>query len=130
MVKNQKAEKNPKDEKSGEVFFNGEKIELPIETKETSEKKEFNEKEIIDRQIRQEIENMDLSGSQKKETQIHADKIKLLKDQEKIKNLLSIAQRKGVIFAVNVAKKMNDPFILDTFHDTLAKEGYYKEFLK
>ncbi len=130
MVKNQKVEKNSKDEESSEIFINEKRIEVPIESIETREKKELTEKEIIDRQIRQEIENMDLNDSLKTETQVQADKIRSLKEQEKIKNLLKIAKDKGVIFAVNVAKKMNDPYILDTFHDTLAKEGYYKEFLK
>ena len=38
------------------------------------------------------------------------------------------AKSKGVVYAVNVAKKMDDPFVLDKLHDNLAKEGYYKSF--
>ena len=47
-----------------------------------------------------------------------------------IKKLLEIAREKGVVFAIKVAKSMNDPFLLDTLHDALAKEGYYKDFVK
>ena len=57
-----------------------------------------------------------------------AETIKSLPDQEKIKKLLGIAKKKGVVYAVNIAKRMNSDFILDTLHDTLAKEGYYKNF--
>ena len=31
---------------------------------------------------------------------------------------------------MNVAKKSGDPFLLDLFHDVLAKDGNYKRILK
>jgi len=73
---------------------------------------------------------MDLDDNLKIHMQSQAQEIQSLEENEKVKSLLKIAKEKGVIFSVNVAKKMNDPYILDTFHDVLAKEGYYKEFLK
>ena len=44
-----------------------------------------------------------------------------------VKGSQAITDAKGVIYAVNVAKKMNDPFILDTFHDALVEGGYYED---
>jgi hypothetical protein len=107
--------------------------EKNVETKETEqnfEKTEFREDEIIHKKIRREIETMDLDENLKLQASAKANDMRSLDSKEKIKTLLQIAQKKGVIFAVKVAKNMNDPYILDTFHDALAKEGYYKKFLK
>jgi len=51
-------------------------------------------------------------------------------EKEKIEHLLEMAREKGVLFAIQVAKKMNEPFLLDTLHDALAREGYYQKFMK
>ena len=50
--------------------------------------------------------------------------------KEKIEHLLETAREKGVVFAIQVAKRMNEPYLLDILHDTLAQEGFYKDFLK
>ena len=42
-------------------------------------------------------------------------------------HLLQIARDKGVIFAIQLVRKMNEPYLLDVFHDTLAREGFYKK---
>lgn len=81
-------------------------------------------------QLRQAIERMELDEASKKQVPSHTKAIQSLDDEKKIKNLLQLAQKKGVVFAVHVAKKMNNPYILDVFHDMLAKEGYYKKFTK
>lgn len=53
----------------------------------------------------------------------------LTPEQEgQIKLLLETAKKKGVVEAVAAAKKINDPYLLDIFHDVLAKEGLYKKF--
>ena len=44
--------------------------------------------------------------------------------------LLKIAREKGLVYAIQVAKKMNEPYLLDVLHDTLASEGFYKDFKK
>jgi glucan-binding YG repeat protein len=49
--------------------------------------------------------------------------------KDKIKNLLNLAEEKGVEEAIKRAEKENDPFLLDLFHDTLAKEATYKKYL-
>lgn len=100
------------------------------EEKET-EKAETKEKDLtIDKEARGKIEKMELDDTLKLQASAQAQSVKLLDDEGKIKKLLEIAKEKGVIYAINVAKKMNDPYILDRLHDTLAKGGHYKEFLK
>lgn len=51
-----------------------------------------------------------------------------LEDEEKIQYVLKLARTKGVIFAIKVAQKMDNPYILDSVHDALIEEGYYKKF--
>lgn len=41
-----------------------------------------------------------------------------------VTKLVALAETKGVAHAVAVAKKMQDLYILDTMHDTLADEFY------
>ena len=85
------------------------------------------EKEI-QKQLRREIEMMELTPELQKEAVQKAKKIEFLGEKEKLEHLLIIAEEKGVEFAVRVAKEMNDPYVLDIFHDMLAKEGFYKKF--
>ena len=67
-----------------------------------------------------------LDDNLEKQVQSHVNDLNALEEENKLKKLLEIAELKGVIFAVNVAKKMDDPYMLDILHDSLAKEGYYK----
>ncbi len=46
-----------------------------------------------------------------------------------IKNLLAIAEKKGLKYSIKEAQKRNDPFLLDIYHDVLAKGAAYKRFL-
>ena len=48
----------------------------------------------------------------------------------KLKELLDIGEEKGLSHAIEKAKQSNDPFLLDVFHDILAKDGSYKKILK
>ena len=53
--------------------------------------------------------------------------VKELKGQKKerqIQLLTGLAFDKGVIHATEVAQKLDDPYILDEFHDTLVDELY------
>ena len=81
-------------------------------------------------QIRQKLENMDLEDNLKKTVQQSANDIESVDDAKKLEHLLKLVKTKGVIYAVNVAKKMDDPYLLDVLHDALVKNGYYKDFLK
>lgn len=86
------------------------------------------ESELVREEIRRELELMESDETLKKEAETKTQKIQYLGEEEKIKNLLKIANEKGIAFAIKVAKNMNDPYILDLLHDTLAREGYYKKF--
>jgi hypothetical protein len=107
--------------------------EIILENKEVeiSEKGEASRDEnaVLDG-LRREIELMQVDDNLKKQAEQKANKISFLADDDKLKNLMQIAREKGIVFAVKVAKSMNDPFILDTLHDAMAKEGYYKDFIK
>lgn len=97
----------------------------------TPERKEIsNEDRIVSAELRREIEMMQLDPSKKKDAEIEREKIEYLGQEEKLKHLLQIAREKGLVFAVHVANKMGDASIVDTLHDILAREGFYKDFTK
>ena len=49
-------------------------------------------------------------------------------DAEEIINvLLEIVKKKNIVIAIETVKKMNNPFILDRFHDTLIEKGIVKD---
>jgi hypothetical protein len=125
-----KEEKEPiseKEEVRREVVEEG--LELYEREKEKPKKPEEKEAERAMREkLEKEIEEMQISPELTVEARKKAKKIKDLDQKGKIKRLLEIAQEKGVSFAVEVAKDTKDPFILDIFHDILAKEGLYKKF--
>jgi hypothetical protein len=104
------------------IEFNKEK-ELVVEKKEIS-----NDEKIIADELRREIEMMEVEGDLKEEAKKKAQEIEFLGEKEKIEHLLKIARGKGIIFAIKSAKEMKDAYILDTLHDILAREGYYKNF--
>lgn len=84
----------------------------------------------IQEQLKKEIEMMELNPELQMEAVQKAKKIEFLGEKEKLERLLTLADERGMEFAVKVAKEMNDPYVLDTFHDILVKEGFYKKFLK
>ena len=106
------------------------RFEIFEQTEKAAEMPKRDEDRQAHQKIRQQLEVMDLDDGLKPGAQSAANDIKALDDKKKLENLLQIAKNKGVIFAVNVAKKMNDPYLLDVFHDALVKNGYYKDFLK
>jgi hypothetical protein len=98
--------------------------------KNTEKKEISSDEKIVSDELRREVELMQIDGDLKKEAEQKANKIQFLADDDKLKNLLQIAREKGIVYAIKVAKSMNDPFILDTLHDALAREGCYKDFIK
>ena len=103
--------------------------ERDIEKLVTSQ--EINEqKEKIKSELEKEIEKVKLSPQVKTQAQQQADDINRQGAQGKIKHLLDLAQTKGLAYSIEVAKKMNDAYLLDLYHDELAKNSRYKEFLE
>lgn len=84
----------------------------------------------VDKELRREIEMMELDEATKQEASKGVQRLEFLGQKEKIEHLLKIAHEKGVLTAVQMAKEMNDPYLLDVFHDLMAKEGFYKSFFK
>lgn len=48
---------------------------------------------------------------------------------KKMKYFLDLAEEKGLPEAIKAIKKEEDSLLLDSFHDALAKESFFKEFL-
>jgi len=112
-----------------------EAAEKDLESRERlAEEKETKQAVESDRALRekleQEIAKMKLSPGLDDEAEDQAKQIKTLDVEGKAKRLLAMAQEKGLAFAVKTAEKMNDPYLLDVFHDILAKQGLYQKFEK
>ena len=124
-------EKDEIKQPSGESLSPEQKIEFSQEGKKVIEKEPTREEVITKEALRREIDAMELSDDLKAEATEKAKKIQSLGEEEKIEHLLEITKDKGIAFAIKVAKQMNDPYVLDTFHDILVKEWFtYKQFLK
>lgn len=108
------------------------KIDFFPETRKIQERKESTREEFITKEaLKREIDKMELDDDLKEQAVQKAREIQTLGEEGKIKNLLEITKDKGIAFAIRVAKQMNDPYVLDTFHDLLVKEWFtYKQFLK
>ena len=96
--------------------------------KESTKEKETvaEKKEIIER-LEKEVELIQESSPQiQDEVKEESQKIKELDAEGKLRGLLDLAQTKGLPFSIVAAKAMDDPYILDIFHDLLIREGFYK----
>lgn len=54
------------------------------------------------------------------------EKIKTLDKTRQIKVLTDVAFEKGIIYAVSIARNLNNAYILDEFHDQLVNQLYKK----
>jgi DNA-binding transcriptional regulator GbsR (MarR family) len=120
-----KAEGNERHISSGERA-----LSFRTEAEPKKEKEITPDEKIVREEIMREIEMMEEDDSLKAEAEQKVKKIHFLSDDKKLEELVKIAREQGVIAAVKMAKSMNDPFLLDTLHDILSKEGYYKNFVK
>lgn len=50
--------------------------------------------------------------------------------EEKVKKLVDVAQQKGVVYAVKVAKHLEDNYVLDELHDRLLSEELHKALIE
>jgi len=104
---------------------------LDVEAEEGIAKEEvrelsIEEKKLIKEKLEKEIELMELNPKLQSNAQKKAKDVKELDAQNKLQKLLNLAQEKGIPFAVITARAMDDPFILDVFHDILIEKGLYK----
>ena len=112
-----------------------------FQKQESVEKKEFlqeNKEKIlkIDSdetiEMRRKIEKAQISDELEDKAVKSANDLSVLDEEGKIKKLLDLARSKdnGVVYAVKVAQKMNDPFFLDRLHDILEENGLSEDSLK
>ena len=114
-----------------EISASEQRRHFQMEGERAVEKKEVSpDEKIIADELRREIEIMEVEPGLKEEAKKKAQQIDFLAGQDKIEHLLAIAREKGLVFAIKTAKEMKDPYILDILHDVLAREGYYKRFIK
>lgn len=59
-----------------------------------------------------------------------ASELLTLDDRAQLSELIKLAFTKGVIFSLNVGRKLQNPLVLDTFHDLLASDDLYYRFIK
>jgi len=112
----------------GEVISGERPTRFEQEREKNIEKKEISpDEEIVSAKLRRELEKMEMDEEAKGDVEKKAQTIEFLGEKEKIEHLLTIVREKGVVYAIQVAKRMNEPFLLDILHDTLAQEGYYKK---
>jgi hypothetical protein len=69
------------------------------------------------------------SFSQKAQEETADEESKKLLVKRQIKQLLAIAEKQGLEQSIKEAQKANDPFLLDIYHDVLAKDGSYKKII-
>jgi hypothetical protein len=133
MALQNKKEEDPKIIPSPEkiVPSDNQEVRTGVEVEKIQEKKETSrEDRLVSAELRREIEMMELDDEMKKVAEKKAEKIEFLGEKEKIEHLIQMAREKGLVFAIQVARKMNEPYLLDVLHDTLAQEGFYKDFTK
>ena len=95
------------------------KKELGLEKRE--KKISLEQEKIIRERLEREIRTTKVSSRLQDDIQKQAQQIRKLKAKGKIKKLLSLVQAKSLVFAVATAKAMNDPYVLDVFHDLLIE---------
>jgi hypothetical protein len=112
-------EKKPEINKTEKIV---EKIQEVKETGLTEEEK------VIKEQIEKQIAQLKSSPKTENLAEKKWQKIKEADVEKKLVELMKIAKVKGISFANKVAQKSNDPYLIDLFHDILAKNGYYRNF--
>jgi len=126
VAKLQKIEKVPK---LNEEILELEK-KLAEKKQELIEKKETgkHEKEIIKEIIKEKVEAAAVAPASTPQTQT-IKKIKEIAGEPKerqVQLLVNLALEKGIIQAVEVAKGLDNPYLLDELHDVLADKYYNK----
>ncbi|MEA3296026.1 MAG: hypothetical protein U9Q27_02725 [Patescibacteria group bacterium] len=109
-------------------FDAGEKIKKEIF--ENAKNQEIAEKEKIEQKIKKETEKNQSPYQDRKREEKESEKIKKQSVQGKLRHFLDLAKTQGIVEAMQAVKKMNDPYLLDLFHDALAEQGLYKKSLK
>lgn len=104
-----------------------EKMETQLEKEKAPEQKEKAVKQEIKSYLR-EMQQIP-STAAPLATRDDADEIKKFPPSQQVGALISLVFEKGLRKATSVAKDLNNPAILDEFHDILV-DRYYKELIE
>ena len=104
-------------------MINIEGVESNREAQENKDRAEARQ-EII-----REIEKTGLGPEETGQAAKQADDIKDETEQEQIQRLLELAEARGLVFAVETARKMNNHLLLDKFHDALVEDRIFRKYL-
>lgn len=119
-----------KEEKGIEKKFAEQPSMVEVEGIEgTREKEGDKEKRETREEIAAELEKVKLSPQAKAQTQKQADDMQKESEQGKVQRLLEITEEQGLVYAVEVAKKMNNHLLLDKFHDALVENKLFRKYL-
>lgn len=130
LKKSSLEEKISKLAEHGESLRRAETGEETQRAKEGKIEKEYKETRI--EKVESAIKSSSSAASSGAPTQTRAIKtakdLKSLDKTSQVKSLVNLSFTKGVFFAVEVAKNLDDPYILDELHDELVKQ--FKELVK
>ncbi len=103
-------------------------IERKTETEPTQEKKEEETDLIKEKKDSQQVSTTSqVKDDQQQEEVKEIEKLKL---PGKIERLIKLAETKNLFYAIEIARKTGDGYLIDVFRDRLAEDNYYKRFLK
>jgi len=94
----------------------GKEVELSMEK----------QKEILKDAVYEKVKNATFAPGQQQAVQQQAQKLKDEPKERQVELLIQMAFDKGVVEAVEIAKNLNNPHLLDEFHDTLVDNLYNK----
>jgi len=103
-----------------------EHVEAAPEAQESVEREQLSHDDTA--ALREEIEKTDIDDSLKLQVTSHAQAIQDVPETERVQKLIEIAGSRGIAYAVHVARKAGDAYLVDALHDALADGGYYKKF--
>lgn len=99
-----------------------EKLEVQIEKKRMSEEKE----KMVKQEIKSYLQELQQTPSfaPLPTSRDEADEIAKFEPSQQVGSLISLVFEKGLAEAVSVARALDNPSILDEFHDTLVDQYY------
>jgi hypothetical protein len=125
-LKNKFVEKKP--EEAGAEGASKEALVMPEKTAERQEG--VVEKDDAYAKI---VSKLNSTSPQVDDSHIKSDAMAVGKEMDiesRVKNLVDIAMQKGVVHAVNVARHIDDNYVLDKFHDKMMAEELHAALLE
>ncbi|MFA5386243.1 MAG: hypothetical protein WC297_01000 [Candidatus Paceibacterota bacterium] len=120
-----------------EEGFGKEEIERQLESRLEIEKQPEKKPEFLSEtekqekeKIREEIKRVNFQQTDEEEAQKEAESLKTKALPGKIDRLFELAKDKGLFFALKIAESTGDGYLIDVFHDLLAKDSFFKKFVQ